>query len=529
MTKLKTFISLALMLLCVFCTSCKVAYIDVTMVKKKLAAATTSTSPTNETSTINLPKVIDLVVVGDANSTSPTTSTIDLTWSHSGDTPSGYIIAYTEGATAAPVDCTSGTVIPKASITGEQHTISALNYSSTYHLRVCPVDQEGETNEDGAYEIDMTLDNIGAWSSASITTETNPCGNCSGSVFGSLISFVGKFNGDNFEDVLFRNSDMSNVNYKVMSGVDNSKILTINSNYPQMKFLGYDANGDGIKDFIGANSSSNAVTIYSGATGNSLFSLSPQSPADTSLFGENFESISDITSDGKKEIWVSGKNTTTNVKFIAIYNGANGSFISQFDSEAANNDFKILSINDFDGDTLDDYAIIDGKKVKIYSALGALIKDFDEILSTNSSYNSLHILKDINNDGKSELVINDYNDARLIFYDNNSTDPLFNVKYASTTSALIVNSIQDLDGDGYSDILVSRVKYASFAYSGDLIFIHGKTGIIKKQFYQSGTSYHVSNTVGDYNNDGNYEIAIGYGTNSIFQAFSIRTIDPSLF
>lgn len=68
----------------------------------------------------------------------PGDTQVDLSWSSGGGTTSGYIIAYQSGATA-PANCSSGTQIASASITGTSHSVTGLTANTQYSFRVCSV------------------------------------------------------------------------------------------------------------------------------------------------------------------------------------------------------------------------------------------------------------------------------------------------------------------------------------------------------------------------------------------------------
>ena len=66
-------------------------------------------------------------------------SQISLSWNSGGGTTAAYGIAY---ATTPPLNCTSGSQIPPASIVGTSHVVTGLTHETTYYFRVCALNSD---------------------------------------------------------------------------------------------------------------------------------------------------------------------------------------------------------------------------------------------------------------------------------------------------------------------------------------------------------------------------------------------------
>ncbi len=70
---------------------------------------------------------------------------ITLDWTSGGGSTADYIIAYSSGA-SPPADCTLGTVIPAAAVTGTSNAVTGLTPSTQYSFRICAIDANGTPN-----------------------------------------------------------------------------------------------------------------------------------------------------------------------------------------------------------------------------------------------------------------------------------------------------------------------------------------------------------------------------------------------
>jgi len=333
------------------------------------------------------------------------------------------------------------------------------------------------------------------------TADVTMTGLISFEYLGYSVSGTGDINGDNFDDVIISSFPMiGNAKGYVFFGgsvMNNVADLTVSSNASSDGFgaavsgIG-DINADGYKDFaVGAiyNSSIGKVTVYYGGA-------NPDTIADQSVIGEsgNFgfsvSDAGDVNDDGYAD-FIAGApyfNSAKGRVYLYKYN-LTGSDVAdmRLTGEASDNYFgySVSYAGDVNGDGYPDFIVgayrYSSFKGRAYIYFGGPAFDniADIVLQGEASSNyfgsAVSGAGDVNGDGYDDVIIgaHQYSSSRgraYIFYGgaamDNTADVIFTGDISGDHLGYSVSKAGDVNGDGFSDILVGALYGASnFGYA----------------------------------------------------------------
>ncbi|MBV6478441.1 MAG: hypothetical protein HGGPFJEG_01196 [Ignavibacteria bacterium] len=402
----------------------------------------------------------------------------------------------------------------------------------------------GLANEGGAF--------VFHGSSAGLSTFPNwiATGNQLGVNFGIEVSTAGDVNGDGYSDViigayLFTNGENQEGRAFVFlgsaSGLTDSADWTAESNQSDSEFgrdvsTAGDVNGDGYSDVIvGANKFVNDLTeegrvyAYYGSSdglsdsanwiteGNQLFAR----------YGTSVSSAGDVNGDGYSDVIVGAPRYTNGQTYEGrafVYLGSNAglentsSWTAESNSEYTNFGYSVSVAGDVNGDGYSDVIIGASyyDEVQAYSGRAYLYKGTSAGLLSSHSWvtssfaenayygTSVSTAGDVNGDGYSDVIVGapgySTNKGRAyMYYGSNSNSGLDNLAnwYSESDQTQAdyggsVSSAGDINGDGYSDVIIGAYRYENNEADEGKIFVYygnRKTGLLSNlQQYKPGTS-----------------------------------------
>ncbi len=403
------------------------------------------------------------------------------------------------------------------------------------------------------------LDTIPAW-----TAEPNP--QAEGAYFGWSVSGSGDVNGDGYSDVIVgacrsdsgeTDEGRAYVYYGDSSGLSSSADRIYESNEAHARFgssvsSAGDVNGDGYSDVIvgapgvsGQPGLQGRVFVYYGSASGlpaSSASWTVVDPDGGIYFGCSVSSAGDVNGDGYSEVII-GDNQHSNGESYEgkayVYHG-NSSGLStspdwQLESNEVGAEFgtSVSGAGDVNGDGYSDVivgagqaGVVDGGKAYIYSgSFAGLLTSASWTAECDSSMAGFGVsvsgAGDVNGDGYSDVIVGApgyNNDNGMIFVYNGgplglplspdwTAEPIPLVQYVGGS----VSTAGDLNGDGYSDLIVGARNNA-FVYHGSpsgpsTASDWAKEGEQANAYFGCSVS-----TAGDVNGDGYSDVVIGaYG------------------
>jgi hypothetical protein len=370
--------------------------------------------------------------------------------------------------------------------------------------------------------------------------------------FGISVAAAGDVNGDSYSDVIvgaygfstntgkayiyFGSSAMNNVADVTITGEG------INNYYGYSVSNAGDVNGDSFSDVVvGAtdiSSGTGKAYIYLGSSiMNNVADVTMTGEATNNYFGISVSNAGDVNGDSFSDIIVGANGYSSNTgRAYIFYGGSSMNNVADvtMTGEAINNYFgrTVSAAGDINGDGYSDavvgawgYSTSTGRAY-IYFGSSSMNNTADVTLTGEATSNyfgyALSTCGDLNSDGYSEVIVGAYgyssNTGRAYLYDyypNGEITYDINMTGEATNNSfgLSVSSAGDVNGDGYSDVIVGAHGYLSnrgraYIYYGGLSMNNIADVTMTGEAPGNYFGYSVS-SAGDVNGDGYSDVIIG--------------------
>ncbi|HVM87612.1 MAG TPA: FG-GAP-like repeat-containing protein [Puia sp.] len=418
-------------------------------------------------------------------------------------------------------------------------TIDPLSTSPSTTLSVAggtfgnSVSSAGDVNGDGytdvivgsaaAHSAYVYLGSASGLSSSAATTISVGSGN-----FGTSVAGAGDVNGDGYGDIIVGEPGTLSGNAYVYLGSSSglgaspSPSITLSGTGPfgvSVASAG-DVDGDGLSDIIIGNAfgTANVYSHYSSGA----FTVIKTLVGTGTYFGSSVAGAGDVNADGYSDVIVG--NASGNV---FVYEGSASGVSTTAAVTLAepgagpNYGFSVANAADVNGDGYSDIIVGDnGGHVYIYegqSASPGLSSTAATTLTGTGNFGiSVSGAGDVNGDGFADVIVGDENGKTFVF--NGSASGIASGTSATATTALTgsgkfgfsVASVGDVNGDGYSDVIVGAYDI-SMAY----IYIGGpdgspSTNTLTIHGANAGDRFGLSvSSAGDVNGDGYSDVVVG--------------------
>ncbi|MEZ4690309.1 MAG: FG-GAP-like repeat-containing protein [Ignavibacteria bacterium] len=370
-------------------------------------------------------------------------------------------------------------------------------------------------------------------------------------LFGYSVSSAGDANGDGYSDVIVGAQGYSSNTgraYIFLGGTTMNNVAdVIMTGEATGDYFGAsissagDLNGDGFSDVIagayGNSGNTGKVYIYFGAAlMDNTADVTKTGEDVNNYFGNSVSSAGDVNGDGYTDLSVGayGYNANTGRTYLLDYFMKNDITSDlKMTGEGIDNYFgrSVSSAGDVNGDGYSDVivgAFYNISKGRTYIYYGGLFADniADVVMTGESNYNyfgnSVSSAGDVNGDGYSDVIIgaygnNSFTGKAYIYYGgapmNNVADVIMTGEAVDNNFGYSVSSAGDVNGDGYSDVIIGA--YARFSLSGAAYIYFGGASMnnVYDVIMAPGSAddffgYSVSEA-GDMNGDGFDDVIIG--------------------
>ncbi len=393
------------------------------------------------------------------------------------------------------------------------------------------------------------------------TADVTMTGDTTNIYLGNSVSSAGDVNCDGFSDVIagangyssstgrayiyFGGSSMNNTADLTMTGE------TLNNSFGSAVSSAGDMNGDGYAEMIvgapGYSSGTGRVYLYDYFMKNEITpDLSMTGSGKNHNLGRSVSSAGDVNGDGYSDVIVGAPGATTNKGMAFIFfGGASMNNTSDVDifGELESNYFgnSVSSAGDVNGDGYSDVIVgaleySSGRgRAYIYFG-GAAMNNTADVIITGEAIgnlfgNSVSSAGDVNGDGYSDVIVGAYrysvllNGRAYIYFGGSVMDNVADLKMTGNAGGdgfgYSVSTAGDVNGDGYSDVIVGAYGYSSETGRAYL-FCGGVTMDTLSDLTMTGEAagnnfgYSVS-SAGDVNGDGYSDVivgALGYASNT---------------
>jgi hypothetical protein len=396
-----------------------------------------------------------------------------------------------------------------------------------------------------------------------------------GAWFGCSVSSAGDVNGDGYSDVIVGAPYYDNgqtdegsafVYYGSSYGLFASFNWTAESNQGGAYF-GYsvsqagDVNGDGYSDVIvgayyynNGQSEEGRAFVYNGSSGGlSTGNWSAGPDQEEACFGWSVSSAGDVNGDGYSDVIVGAyqyDNGETNEGRAFVYHGSSGglstspNWMAESNQTNASFGYSVSQAGDVNGDGYSDVIVgayqynngetNEGRAFVYNGSSGGLSTSPDWTAESNQEYayfgNSVSSAGDVNGDGYSDVIIGargydngETDEGRAFVYHGSSGGLSTSPNWTAESNQIIayfgdfVSSAGDVNGDGYSDVIVGASYYDNGQTNEGMTFVyHGSSGGLSTSSNwtaESNQEYaYFGNSVssaGDVNGDGYSDVIVG--------------------
>ncbi|MEO7356988.1 MAG: FG-GAP-like repeat-containing protein, partial [Ignavibacteria bacterium] len=335
------------------------------------------------------------------------------------------------------------------------------------------------------------------------TADVTMTGEATFNYFGTSVSAAGDVNGDGYSDVIAGATGYNGSIGRAYLYKYEFEHLPMTGEATN-NYFGYsvsgagDVNGDGYSDvIIGAykynNDIGRAYIFYGGTSMNNIADVTMTGETTNSNFGVSVSGAGDVNGDGYSDVIVGAWQYNGTGRAYIFYGGSsmNNTADVTMTGETTHRYFgnSVSAAGDVNGDGYSDVIIgawfYDDYRGRAYIFYGgASMNNAADVVMTGETISgqfgvSVSEAGDVNGDGYSDVIVGAYlNNAgrAFIFYGgagmNNTADVIMSGEATDDRFGVSVSAAGDVNGDGYSDVIVGASAYGVYS-TGRVYIFHG--------------------------------------------------------
>jgi hypothetical protein len=427
----------------------------------------------------------------------------------------------------------------------------------------------GQSQEGAAFVYQGSASGIN--STVAVTLQSNQIG----ANLGRSVDTAGDVNGDGYSDVIVGALYYSNgqsqegaafVYHGSSTGINENAVAMIEGNQIGAE-MGYaassagDVNGDGYSDIlVGAEGYNNSQTdegaafVYHGSASgiSTIAAATVESNQAGAQMGYSVASAGDVNGDGYSDVIVGAAaftNGQTGEGAAFVYHGSSSGLsttaaaIVECNQDGAQMGYSVSSAGDVNGDGYIDVVVNarsygngqhDEGAAFVYHGTGsgisttaAVVLESNQVFAKMSSVSSAG---DVNGDGYGDVIVGAYRydngqgfeGVAFVYHGSSSglsttATALGGSNQASAFMGFSVSSAGDVNGDGYSDVIVGAYGYtngqssegAAFVYHGSASGLSTTAATVLESNQTNATLGKSVSSAGDVNGDGYSDVIVG--------------------
>lgn len=296
-----------------------------------------------------------------------------------------------------------------------------------------------------------------------------------------------------------------------------------------------DVDGDGVHDILTSAPGAARGYLYSGLTGDLLFTFQPSPPEPAgNLFGYSMADLGDVNGDGVTDVVIGATSAAGNAGAVYVFSGATGAFIRRIVGQAPGDRFghSLASAGDINNDGVPDILVgadlndtngTDSGRAYVYSgANGALLRTYEAETPGDAFGGGAANLGDVDWDGVDDHVIGAPNAivgaGRAYVYSGRTgallLPPLLPGPTGVEFGRFFVSPAGDVNHDGIRDIFVG--DYPESGGNGRSYIFSGANGTVLHNFPgPPGAGEGITRGAHDFDLDGYADSVVGRWTSGV--------------
>lgn len=331
--------------------------------------------------------------------------------------------------------------------------------------------------------------------------------------------------------------DFSLVDYqriRTFSSAHRQQLASVTSSFfgSRSRWIG-DANGDGTEDILARASDFTRLVVVDGLTGDLIYTLNPVNTPSVAGTTVHYGRLPDVDGDGVDDFWVRSRISSTTSNHTAdVYSTVTGALLRRLSGPNGPSRFgvSVAVLDDMDGDGVPEIAVGDdsigsnptvrGRVYVVSPVTGATLQTIEGDATGNDIDEYVQTIGDMDRDGYRDILVRRRASLHFVETYSSSTgeklavavDPLPRGGLSSSWYGQSTADVGDVDGDQVPDFVVASMTAQQDSTLGGAVFLFsGANGReLWRSFVDDPTRAYARHVfgLGDTDGDGKDEWAV---------------------